>query len=72
MLIVDCSEGIMKTIGAMSLDELENLIEQKILETFGDPDAGLELREDFKEKLKQRFSDNSKRISHKKVVEKFC
>jgi hypothetical protein len=61
----------MKTIGAMSLDELENLIEQKILEVFGDPDAGLELREDFKEKLKKRLSVNSKRISHREAVEKF-
>jgi len=54
----------MKTIGAMSQDELETLIEQKILETFGDPDSGLELREDFKEKLKSRLSASSKRISH--------
>ena len=55
----------------MSLDELENLIEQKILEVFGDPDAGLELREDFKEKLKKRLSVNAKRISHREAVEKF-
>ena len=61
----------MKMIGAMSLDELENLIEQKILEVFDDPDAGLELREDFKEKLKKRLSVNSTRISHREAVEKF-
>ena len=61
----------MKTIGAMSLDELENLIEHKILEVFGDPDAGLELREDFKEKLKKRLSVNSMRVSHREAVEKF-
>ena len=60
----------MKTIGAMSHDELEILIEQKILEAFGDPDAGLELREDFKEKLKKRLSANSRRISHREAVEK--
>ena len=61
----------MKTVGAMSLDELENLIEQKILEVFGDPDTGLELREDFKEKLKNRLSADSIRISHREAVEKF-
>ncbi|MFH1538918.1 MAG: hypothetical protein ABIH66_08150 [bacterium] len=61
----------MKTIGAMSIEDLENLIEQKILEVFGDPDAGLELREDFKETLKKRLSVNSKRISHREAVEKF-
>ena len=58
-------EDIMKTIGAMSQNELESHIEQKILETFGDPDSGLELREDFKEKLKSRLSSSSKRISHR-------
>lgn len=61
----------MKTIGAMSIDELENLIEQKIIEVFGDPDAGLELREDFKEKLRKRLSSDSRRISHREAVEKF-
>ncbi len=61
----------MKTIGAMSLDDLENLIEQKILEAFGDPDAGLELREDFKEELRKRLSSNSRRVSHPEVVKKF-
>ena len=61
----------MKTVGSMSLDELENLIEQKILDVFGDPDSGLELSEEFKEKLKKRLSTNSKRISHKEVIEKF-
>jgi len=55
----------------MSLDDLENLIEQKILEVFGDPDAGLELREDFKEELRKRLSSNSRRVSHREVVEKF-
>ena len=61
----------MKTIGAMSLDELENLIEQKILDVFCDPDAGLDLREEFKEKLRQRLSTTSKRISHEEAIKKF-
>lgn len=61
----------MKSIGAMSIDDLENLIEQKILEVFGDPDAGLELRDEFKEKMKKRLSSKSRRISHREAVEKF-
>lgn len=61
----------MKTVGAMSIDELENLIEQKILEVFGDPDSGLELRDDFKEKLKKRLSEKGTRISHQEVVKRF-
>jgi len=61
----------MKTIGAMSVEDLENLIEQKIIEIFGDPDSGYELREDFRQKLNQRLSANAKLISHKEVVENF-
>ena len=60
----------MKAINQLSMDELESLIEKKILEILGDPDAGLELREDFKEKIKARMSKKSKRISHKEIVEK--
>ncbi|HOO56544.1 MAG TPA: hypothetical protein PLN69_06960 [bacterium] len=63
-------EGVIKTIGTMSVDDLENLIEQKIVEVFDDPDAGLELREDFKEKLTKRLSSNSRRMSHSEAVKK--
>ena len=41
----------------MTLDESKNLIrevvEQKILDLLSDPDAGLELREEFKAELQQ-------------------
>lgn len=67
----NCREDIMKTVGDMSIEELENVIEKKILEIFGDPDSGLELSDDFKEKLLKRLNSGSKRISHQEVVEKF-
>ena len=44
----------------LTMQELEYLIEQKILEILGDPDSGLELKEEFKERL----SSPSRRISH--------
>jgi hypothetical protein len=60
----------------LSIDELEFLIEQKILEFFGDPDSGLELKPEFKEELERRlkldvgtdlqvcpYSDRSKDLS---------
>ena len=61
----------MKTIGAMSMEDLDHLIEQKILEIFGDPDSGLELREDFQQTLNKRLAANAKLISHEQAVKKF-
>jgi predicted PP-loop superfamily ATPase len=61
----------MAKIKDITVEELEYLIEQKILEVLGDPDSGLELREEFKEELKRRLENPSKRISHEEVVKKF-
>jgi len=61
----------MKTINQITIEELENLIEQKIIEILGDPDTNLELREDFKEKLKARLASRSKRSSHEEVMKRF-
>jgi len=60
-----------KKISHLSIEDLNNLIEQKILEILGDPDYGLELREDFKRELMKRLSKKSKRISHEEVIKKF-
>ncbi len=60
-----------KKISHLSIEDLNNLIEQKILEILGDPDYGLELREDFKRELVKRLSRKSKRISHEEVIKKF-
>jgi len=58
----------MTKVKELTIDELEYLIEQKILEVLGEPDSGLELREEFKEELKGRLENPSRRISHQEVV----
>jgi hypothetical protein len=54
----------------LAIDELEYLIEQKVLEILGDPDSGLELKDEFKEKLTQRLKSSSKRISHEEAIKR--
>ncbi len=58
----------MTKVKDLTIDELEYLIEEKILEVLGDPDSGLELREEFKEELKGRLENPSRRIPHQEVV----
>jgi hypothetical protein len=52
----------------LTIDELEYLIEQKILEVLGDPDSGLQLKPEFKQELKKRLENPSRRIPHHEVV----
>ena len=52
----------------MSIDELEYLIEQKILKILGDFDSRIELADEFKKKLAKRLKKPSGRISHKEVL----
>jgi hypothetical protein len=61
----------METINQITIEDLENLIEQKILEILGDPDTNLELREDFKKEIKTRLASPSKRASHQGVMKRF-
>jgi hypothetical protein len=61
----------LETINQITIEDLENLIEQKIIEILGDPDTNLDLREDFKEELKARLSSRTKRVSHQEVMKKF-
>ena len=61
----------MSKIKDLTMDELEHLIEQKVLELLGDPDAGLELRQDFKEKLSRRLKNHCQKTSHLEVVKRF-
>jgi len=61
----------MAKVKDLTIEDLEYLIEQKILEVLGDPDYGLELREEFKEKLKERLRSSSKKVSHKEVIKRF-
>ena len=56
----------------MSVEDLEQFIEQKVLEVLGDPDSGLDLRDEFKAKLEERLKKPSRRIPHKEVLKKFA
>jgi hypothetical protein len=61
----------MENISQLTIDDLENLIEQKIIEVLGDPDISLNLREDFKKELKDRLKRKVKRFSHQEVIKRF-
>jgi len=60
----------MNNIGALSEEELELLIEQKILEMLGDPDSGLALRDEFKETLKARLKEPAD-TPHEELLRRF-
>ena len=59
-------------IKEMSVDDLEQFIEHKVLEILGDPDSGLQLKKEFKRNLEQRLKKPSKRISHEEVLKRFA
>lgn len=61
----------MAKVKDMTIEDLEQLIEHKLLEVLGDPDSGLQIKEEFKTKLEQRFKRPSKRISHREVLKRF-
>ena len=48
------------TVAELSVDEfklvIETTVEQKLLEMLGDPDEGLELREEIKERLQRTMA----------------
>ena len=50
----------------MSVDDLEQLIEHKLLEILGDPDSGLQLQKEFKRKLEQRLKKHPKEFHLKR------
>jgi hypothetical protein len=51
-------------------EELEQLIEEKVLEFARDPDSTLELREEFIETVQQRQKEEAT-ISHEDIQEEF-
>jgi RNase P/RNase MRP subunit POP5 len=61
----------MSEIKDLTLDDIESLIEQKMLEFFGDPDSGLALRTEFREELKRRLKNQRRTITHQEVISKF-
>jgi len=60
-----------KNIGQLSLEDLDFMIEKKVLEILGDPDLGLELKREFREELKKRLAEKTHRVSHKEVMKQF-
>ncbi len=52
----------------MSIDDLENFIEQKLLEIIGDSDTGLQLKVQFRKRLEQRLRKLSEGIQHREVL----
>ena len=62
----------MTKVKDMSSEDLEYFIEQKILEVLGDPDSGLSLKDEFKEKIKERLSKPARKTSHEEVLKKFA
>lgn len=56
----------------MSIEDLEQLIENKFIEIIGDPDSGLQLKKEFKTKLEKRFKKPAKRLSHQEVLKKLA
>lgn len=61
----------MPKVKDMSIEDLEQFVEQKILEVLGDPDSGLKLNDEFKKKLEERLKNPSRRLSHQEVLKKF-
>ncbi|MEO0127237.1 MAG: hypothetical protein ABIL44_05760 [candidate division WOR-3 bacterium] len=53
------------------IEKLNQMIEQKIFEILGDPDYGLELRDDFKAEIIRRLKRRKKHLSHREVVKRF-
>ena len=55
--------------------KIENIVdrrvEQKLLEFFGDPDAGLELKKSFVTELKKRMKSKQKTIPLSVVMKKY-
>ena len=49
---------------AVTIDDVEQIVEQKLLEIIGNPDSGLHLKKEFKAKLEHRLKNPSKRIAH--------
>jgi hypothetical protein len=61
----------MTNLSQLTKDDLENLIEQKIMEILGDPDTSLGLKPEFRAELKKRIAKRSKRVHHEEVLKKF-
>lgn len=62
----------MSKIKDLTIDELEQLIEQKIIELLGDPDSGLGLKSEFRKEMDRRLKSNDNRLSRQEIEKKFA
>jgi hypothetical protein len=62
----------MAKVKDMTVEDLEQLIEHKLVEIIGDPDSGLQLKEEFKARLEQRLKKFSKITPHEEVLKRFA
>lgn len=60
----------MEAAGDFDREELEQLIEEKVLEFARDPDSTLDLREEFLETIRKRKEEDAT-ISHEDILEEF-
>lgn len=51
--------------------KIENIVEQKLFEFLGDPDAGLELRKSFITELKKSMKTRGKTVPLSAVMKKY-
>ena len=61
----------MRKISDLTPEELELFIEQKIEQIIGDPDSGLELKEEFKAELKKRLGQTTGKVSQEEIAKRF-
>jgi hypothetical protein len=61
----------MTKLSGLTVEYLEELIEQKLLEIVGDPDSGLHLEKGFKERLERRLRNAPRKVPHDEVLKKF-
>lgn len=62
----------MGKVKEMSVEDLDQFIENKLLEIIGDPDSGMRLKKDFREKLQKRLKKTSKKTPHDEVLKRFA
>lgn len=60
-----------KTKG-MTVEEIEQIVEQKLLEIIGDPDSGLPLNKKSRTKIEQRLKKPAEKVSHEEVLRRFA
>ncbi|MBM3131771.1 MAG: hypothetical protein FJY85_11990 [Deltaproteobacteria bacterium] len=61
----------MRKVSDLTTEELELLIEQKVEQIVGDPDSGLQLKEEFKAELKKRLRQTSGKTSQEEMLKRF-